>query len=182
MKDLLNRSLNGDSDSYTELIKLIQVELYKIAFSQLDNEDDINDALQETLINSYDKLHTLKNHDYFKTWIIRILINECNNIHRKRKRQLGLFRKVSDSMDSIPYSEVDIQNTENNIDFDLLIKHLNYDERLVVTLYYKNKYTSTEISNILNVSVNTVKSRLLRTKKKMKQLYEEGGLNNGRKK
>lgn len=182
MKELLERSLNGDSDAYTKLIQNIQVELYKIACSQLDNEDDINDALQETLIHSYDKLYTLKNFDYFKTWIIRILINECNNIHRKRKRQLGLFKKASDFMDSTSCTEVDIQSTENDIDFDLLIRRLNYDEKLVLTLYYKNKYTPTEISNILKVSVNTVKSRLLRAKKKMQQLYEEGGLNDGRKK
>ena len=182
MEELINRSLKGDQDAYTELIKSIQVEMYKIANSQLNNIDDVNDAIQETIIHSYDKLHTLKNYNFFKTWIIRILINECNNIHRKRKKQLGLFSKVSDSIEVVSSTEKDIQNKENDMDFDLLIKHLNYDERLILTLYYKNKYTPTEISNILNTNVNTVKSRFLRAKKKLQQLYKEGGIINGRKK
>ena len=179
MKELIERSLKGDQEAYTELVKSIQVEMYRIANSQLNNIDDVNDAIQETIIHSYDKLHTLRDFTYFKTWIIRILINECNNIHRKRKRELGLFNKLSNSSDMVYSTEKEIQNKENDIDFDLLIKRLNYNERLILTLYYKNKYTPTEISHILNINVNTVKSKLLRAKQKLQQLYNEGGINNG---
>lgn len=182
MEELIKRSLKGDQDAYTELIKSIQVEMYKIANSQLNNIEDVNDAIQETIIHSYNKLHTLKKHDFFKTWIIRILINECHNIHRKRKKQLGLFNKISNSVDIVSSSEKEIQNKENDIDFDLLIKSLNYDERLILTLYYKNKYTLTEISNILDIKVNTVKSKILRAKQKLQQLYSKGGINNETKK
>lgn len=81
-------------------------------------------------------------------------------------------------MDIVLSTENEIHAKENDIDFDLLIKNLNYDERLILTLYYKNKYTPTEISNILDTSVNTVKSRLLRAKQKLQQLYNKGGINN----
>ena len=95
MKDLITRSLEGDHNSYIELIKLFQVELYKIAYSQLDNIEDINDALQETIITSYKKLNTLKDYNFFKTWIIRILINKCHDIYRKKEKQHILFNKIS---------------------------------------------------------------------------------------
>lgn len=182
MEELIQRSLNGDQDAYTELVKSIGLEMYRIAISQLGNVDDANDAIQETMIHSYYKLHTLKNHCYFKTWIIRILINECHNIHRKKKRQFDLFNKISNSIDVATYAENRIQNKEDDIDFDLLINKLNYNDRLILTLYYKNRYTPTEISYILNTSVNTVKSRFLRAKQKLKQLYNKGGLNNENKK
>lgn len=182
MEELIQRSLKGDKDAYTELIKSMQIEMYRIATSQLKDIDDVNDAIQETIIHSYEKLHTLKNSNYFKTWIIRILVNECNNVYRKRKKQLGLFNKISNSVDIISSTEKEFQNKESDIDFDLLIHHLNYDERLILTLYYKNKYTPTEISNILNINVNTVKSRILRAKQKLQQLYNKGGINNGTKK
>lgn len=91
MEELIKRSLQGDQDAYIELIESIQVEMYKIATSQLNNIDDVNDAIQETIMHSYDKLHTLKNFNYFKTWIIRILINECNIIHRNRKKTIRSF-------------------------------------------------------------------------------------------
>ena len=91
MEELINRSLQGDQDAYIELIESIQIEMYKIATSQLNNIDDVNDAIQETIIHSYNKLDTLKNINYFKTWIIRILINECNIIHRNRKKTIRSF-------------------------------------------------------------------------------------------
>lgn len=182
MNELIIRALNGDQDAYILLIKEIQDEMYRIAITQLENIDDVNDAIQETILHSYAKLYTLKEYNHFKTWIIRILINECNAIQRKRKKQLGLFKKLSHSTDIFSDSEREIQQKENNIDFDLLIQQLNYRERLILTLYYKNRYTPTEISYILNINVNTVKSKLLRAKKKLQQLYKEGGMNNEKQK
>ena len=181
MEELIKRSLQGDQDAYIELIESIQIEMYKIATSQLNNIDDINDVIQETIMHSYDKLHTLKNFNYFKTWIIRILINECNIIHRKRKKQLGLFNKISNSVDNSTYTNNIFQEVESNIDFDLLIQHLNYNEKLIFTLYYRNKYTPTEISNILNINVNTIKSRISRAKQKIQKLYKKGGMHNEKK-
>lgn len=182
MEELIQRSLDGNQEAYIELIENIKVEMYKVASSQLRNDDDVNDAIQETIINSYTNLHTLKNPSYFKTWIIRILINECNHVYRKRKRQLGLFDKLSHSVDTSISTEEEIHAKENDIDFDLLIQCLNYDERLILTLYYKNNYTPTEISDILGVNINTVKSRLLRAKQKLQKLFDEGGMNNEDKK
>lgn len=155
--------------------------MYKIATSQLNNIDDVNDAIQETIIHSYNKLHTLKNINYFKTWIIKILINQCNLIHRKRKKQLGLFNKISNLVNNSTYTNNIFQEVESNIDFDLLIQHLNYNEKLIFTLYYRNKYTPTEISNILNINVNTIKSRISRAKQKIQKLYKKGGMHNEKK-
>ena len=181
MEELIERSLQGDQDAYIELIESIQIEMYKIATSQLNNIDDVNDAIQETIIHSYNKLHTLKNINYFKTWIIKILINQCNLIHRKRKKQLGLFNKISNLVNNSTYTNNIFQEVESNIDFDLLIQHLNYNEKLIFTLYYRNKYTPTEISNILNINVNTVKSRIYRAKQKIQNLYKKGGMHNEKK-
>lgn len=92
-----------------------------------------------------------------------------------------MFNKITDSVSSF-YKKDNLENIENNIDFDILIKDLKYEERLIITLYAKNNFSPTEISNILNISVNTVKSRLTRAKKKLKKLYEEGGIYNEKRK
>ena len=181
MEELIKRSVQGDQDAYIELIESIQIEMYKIATSQLNNIDDVNDAIQETIIHSYNKLHTLKNINYFKTWIIKILIDQCNLIHRKRKKELGLFNKISNLVNNSTYTNNIFQEVESNIDFDLLIQHLNYNEKLIFTFYYRNKYTPTEISNILNINVNTIKSRISRAKQKIQKLYKKGGMHNEKK-
>lgn len=184
MEELIKSALDGNKDSYVALIKSIETELFKIASSQLNNIDDVNDAIQETILNSYSKLHTLKKYNYFKTWIIRILINECNNIHRKRKRELGLFNKIThcNSIDDNYTNKSEFQKIDSNIDFNLLIKKLKTEDRLILTLHYKLQYTPTEISNILKLNVNTIKSKILRAKQKLKQLYEKGGINDEAKK
>lgn len=181
MEELIRLALSGNQDAYTKLVESIQFELYSIASARLDNIDDINDAIQETIIHSYNKLGALNNSSCFKTWIIRILINECNLIYRKKKKQLGLFNKINSSIEP-SYTNNNLENVENNIDFDILIKDLKYEERLIITLYAKNNFSPTEISNILNIRVNTVKSRLSRAKKKLKKLYEEGGIYNEKRK
>ncbi|MNT17287.1 RNA polymerase sigma factor [compost metagenome] len=55
-----------------------------------------------------------------------------------------------------------------------MIDKLNYEEKIVLTLYYKDNYSCNEIANILNISVNTVKSRITRAKDKIKQTLKGG--------
>lgn len=110
----------------------------------------------------------LKTTSYFKTWIIKILINECNNIYKSNNKQFWIFNKISNSKTN-HISENIIQNIEDNFDFELLLKNINYDERIVIILYFNNRFSTTEIADILNISVNTVKSRLLRAKEKIKK-------------
>lgn len=80
MEELIDKTINGDSNAYLTLINLILSDLYKIARTRLNNVEDVNDAIGETILKSYKHLHKLKHKKYFKTWIIKILINECNNI------------------------------------------------------------------------------------------------------
>ena len=65
-----------------------------------------------------------------------------------------------------------INDIDNKIDFELALKNLNYEENLVITLKYGSQLSCSEISKILKINVNTVKSRLKRGKEKIKEYYE----------
>lgn len=93
MEELVSKAKNGDSKAFTELIYMIRLDLYKIARTRLACQDDIDDAVQETLIEAFYSIHKLKEIKYFKTWIIRILINKCNKIYSKNKKNNDLFEK-----------------------------------------------------------------------------------------
>lgn len=60
--------------------------MYKVAWAYLKNDEDVADAISETILNCYEKLSTLKKDSYFKTWMIRILINNCNEMLRHKGR------------------------------------------------------------------------------------------------
>lgn len=173
MEELIIKSKNGDSEAFTLLIQNIQNDLYRIAKTRLNNESDIGDAIQDTMINAFKHIKNLKDNSIFKSWIIKILINECNKFYKKKRNNKNITDKIENEL-IYNNSDYSIQNTNSKIDFELLIEELNYDERLVVTLYYNNNFSYNEISKILNINIGTVKSKLSRAKEKVKKYYKGG--------
>lgn len=162
---LVERAKKGDKEAFSQLIKNVENELYKIARTRFYNQYDIEDAVQETIVQSLKSINSLKYPQYFNTWIIRILINNCNIIYRK---------KNNIEFEEAQYSCVDSTDDINNkLTFDNIMKKLNYDERIAITLYYMEGYTNKEISKLLKTKVGTIKSRISRAKQKIKEMYEE---------
>ena len=64
--------------------------MIRIAFAYLGNEEDVADAMQETILSAFEKLDTLRRAEYFRTWLIRILINQCIAMRRHRSRTVPM--------------------------------------------------------------------------------------------
>lgn len=73
-------------DAFIREVRNAETMLYHISKSILKNDADCGDAVQETLLKVYEKLPMLKEEKFFRTWITRILINECKGILRKQKK------------------------------------------------------------------------------------------------
>lgn len=170
MEELIISAKNGDKIAFTNLIIMIQNDLYRIAKVRLQDIDDINDVIQDTMISAYKNLNKLKDIENFKSWIIKILINKCNEIYRKKKKNYEIINKLKKNYNSKSYT---MQDINSKIYFDLIISELKYDEQLIVTLYYNSNYSCMEISNILDMKFNTVKSKLLRAKEKIRKKYKK---------
>lgn len=176
MEDLIIKAKNGDTEAYTQLVLDIRNDLYKIAKTRSINEDDVNDAIQETMIQSYKYIKNLKDILKFRVWIITILINNCNKIYRKRQKS-----KETNEIDDIDNVYQDCRDNSNEIielenllDFYDLLKELRYEERIIIVLHYQEKFTIKEISQILNTRENTIKTRLTRAKNKIRNKYKGG--------
>lgn len=169
MEELINDAQKGDSEAFTKLIYSIRMDLYKIARMRLDSNDDIEDAVQETIIDGFNSLKSLRNPNCFKKWIIKILINKCNKIYRQKRKNNISFEEI-EAENYIGYNP--IERTDDCMEFSFMLKSLNYNEKIAIILYYVEDYTTKEISKILKTSENTIKSRLRRAKIKMKQNYE----------
>ncbi|WP_244310834.1 sigma factor [Paenibacillus ottowii] len=79
-------AIQGDKEAFMNMIRAVQQNLYVIARSIVKNEEDCANTIQEAIVKAFSNVHRLKEPAYFKTWIIRILINECNRIIKKKKR------------------------------------------------------------------------------------------------
>ena len=87
MEELIQKAKTGDKEAFTTIMLSLEKDLYKIAKTRLKNDDDIYDAIQETIIEAFKSIKKLKNTEAFKTWIIRILINKTNDIFRRKKHK-----------------------------------------------------------------------------------------------
>ena len=77
-----------NEQDFTEKLLESEQMLYRIACSLLRSEDDRQDALQETALKAWQNIGRLREEKYFRTWITRILVNECHNLHRKAGREI----------------------------------------------------------------------------------------------
>ena len=126
MEALVKRAQKGEKEAFTELILEIRNDLYKIAKCRLHSEDDIEDAVQETMIKAFKSIKKLNKKQSYKKWIISILINECVNVYKKNKNEIQLKEAINDENlnNELPKDEntllrgkkkiMDINNTFND--------------------------------------------------------------------
>ena len=162
IEELIKKAKDGNKMAFTQLIYEIRHELYKIARCRLSCEDDIEDAVQETIISAFQNIRKLNKNELYKNWIIKILINKCNYIYKKNKDRNISFE--NDKYDKL-----------EEMDFYSILDGLSYDERLILTLFYLEDYSIKEISKILKKNENTIKTKLKRGKNKIKEKLLKGG-------
>ena len=157
-----------DKDEFLKLALDAEPTLFHVSFSILHNEQDCADAVQEAILKAYENRHKLKEIKYFKTWIVRIVINECYSILRKKKR----FQTYDD--------QVQKDNTylsnyikEEYIDLYQAIDRLSQKQKICVILYYLEDYAVAEIANVLKIPIGTVKRRLNHARRELKGLLGE---------
>ena len=165
MEELVEKAKNRDNESFTNLILNIERDLYCIVRSKIDNENDIDDIIQETMIMAFINIKKLKNNSFFKTWIIRILINNCNKFYKRKKHKSIEDEGEKNEIGSI---EIDL----SNIEFRDFISFLSEEEKTILTLYYYLGYTTKEISKILNKKEGTICSKISRANIKIKEKYK----------
>ena len=143
--------------------------MYRVAKSILKKDEDGEDAAQEAIAAAFNKLNTLKKDEFAKTWLIRILINACYGILRKKKRELLMEEGTEDDSKDADYSEL-----------YRALNELPADYRVTIVLHYIEGYSVKEIAQILKVTEGTVKSRLSRGRRKLRMFLEEDEDETGR--
>ena len=82
----IKEAKSGNKEAFEEIIMENIDYFYRIAYTILKNEEDASDAISNTVLKAYTKIKQLQKDEFFKTWITKILKNECYNIIRKNKK------------------------------------------------------------------------------------------------
>ena len=146
------------NEEFVKQISAAEKSLYRVAKSILKNDEDCADAIQNAVLKAFDKIGTLKKEKHFRTWLTRILINECYQILRMKKEQVPYEEYMEKEEEAFGYSDV----------FYALME-LDEMYRIPFTLHYIEGYSTKEIAKILDISISNVKARLFRARGKLQK-------------
>lgn len=169
---LVKRATKGDRQAFEKLMDIYFDRLCREAYIRCKYEEDVKEIVQETIYKAYINIRSLKEPQYFKTWLSRILINVANDYLRNK----GM---VDLELDETSYvKEVVIEDKiEIKIDLYNAIDELEDKYKDAVILRYIDDLKIEDISKILDRPVNTIKTHLRKALKDMKKMLKEGYFN-----
>ena len=176
---LIQRTLSGDDTAFGILLQRHQKSVHALVWRKIGDFHTAEDITQDTFLQAYKKLSTLKNHNQFAGWLYVIADRLCIDWSRKR-------RLTTQSLEDTPVEEIarssytrhvseqrETERTEHRNELvKKLLAKLPESERTVVTLFYLGEMTTKEIGKFLGVSVDTIKSRLRRGRKRLQEDQE----------
>ena len=162
MNLLIRKAKKHDRAAFQELMEQQGKAMYKVAKAILKNDEDAADAMQETALVCWEKIDTLKKDKYFQTWLMRILINNCNAIWRQRARMIA-----GGEVPEAAFSEEGYANAE----WEQFLNCLDEKYRTVIVLYYVQGFKTRELAEILEILEHTVGGRLVTARKKLEVQY-----------
>lgn len=174
--ELIQQSLAGDQSAFTQLVKKYQRSVHALAWRKIGDFHIAEEVTQDTFLQVYKKLGTLKDPHRFEGWLYRIAARQCHAWLRKKRMQTQSLEETDiDLIEKTTYSQYIAEEqakaateAQRNIVHKLLAR-LRESERTVVTLHYFGEMTCEEISRFLGVSASTVKSRLRRARLRLKK-------------
>lgn len=181
---------NGNETSFEELYKLYHQKIFALARMTVKNDADAEDILQQTFISAWQNIGKLTDIDAFNTWLQRICLNHCYSLLRKRRDEAPLLEEVeaddAQSVDSELSSDLmlpDVYAEKADLKDRLgrIIDELSNVQRQTLTLYYFSGLSVEEISEVMEVSEGTVKSRLFLARKAIRIEIEEQERKSGQK-
>lgn len=156
-------------DEYMARVEGMERRLYRIARAVLWNDSDCADAIQEAVVKGWLKRGSLRNPDWFETWLIRILINECRNIQRKNRVKLLPLD------DQIDFGEPSAANDPvEDVQLRDALSRLPSKYRTVLVLHHLEGFSLEETADLLNQPQTTVKSRLHQARRALRALLSTG--------
>ncbi|MGN7479104.1 sigma-70 family RNA polymerase sigma factor [Solibacillus silvestris] len=162
-QQLIKSAIAGNEQAIVKLLESYEEGLYKIAFAYLNNEHDAVDAIQEMTYRCLKKIHTVKQPEYFQTWLIRILINICLDMKNKQARY-----ELKE--------EIEIPNdAAHPLELADVIAKLPVEQQELIYLRYSKDLKMKEIAEIQSVSEGTIKSRLHHKLRKLRSILAERG-------
>lgn len=156
--ELARQARNGDAHAFAQLYALIYKDMYRFALYTLGHSQDAEDAVSETVVDAFARIHSLREPEAFPAWMFRILTAKC----KRRMRQY--MNRTEEIPESLSIREPD---AAERLDVRRAFEALPQEDRLILSMNLFAGYSSQEIGELLGMNPNTVRSRQSRALKKI---------------
>ena len=175
--EVLSRIVKGEKELYEIIVRRYNPALYKVGRSYNYNHEDTEDLMQETFIDAYKSLNKFEGRATFKTWIIRIMMNNCYRKKEKSSFKNEINKELKDNatpMYSDARSGADkiLQNRELGANIENALSKIPDDYRIIFSLREINGINVAETASLLTISESNVKARLSRAKAMLRNQIE----------
>lgn len=162
---VVKKAQKGDRESFTAAIMEVKDQAYRIAYCYLKNEADSMDAVCDAVEKAFKNIKKLKHTEFFATWFIRIVINEC-------KLQIRRSKKAIEAADRLYEKEIYQIDREDRMDLAQMLEQLDSADRILIYMKYYMGYSLEEIARASDLPVGTVKTRIYSNLKNIKEKME----------
>jgi RNA polymerase sigma-70 factor (ECF subfamily) len=178
IKNRIKQVLKGDQNAYEEIIEIYKDKVYQLSYRMLGNRHEAEDIAQEAFIRAYVNIHRYNINLKFSTWLYRIATNLCIDRIRKKKPDYYLDAEIagtegltmySQIPDKTPLPDEDVESLELQDTIQREISKLPDKYRSVIVLKYIEELSLNEISDILDLPLGTVKTRIHRGREALRK-------------
>lgn len=176
--EVIDRIRNGEKALYEIIVRRYNSQLYKVGRSYNYDHDDTQDLMQDTYIDAYRGLSQFEGRSSFKTWIIRIMMNNCYRKKQKSSFKSEIMQDASEQStpmfgDYNNSTDKVVHNRELGKVIERALEKIPLDYRIVFSLREANGLNVMETANLLDISESNVKVRLNRAKSMLRSVIEK---------
>lgn len=173
--EVLKQTMQGDDNAFYQIVETYQQPVFNLCFRMLGNAEAAEDAAQETFWRAYQSIRKYNPNRPFGTWLMSIAAHYCIDQHRKRKlleTDIDEYTAEAIPDHNTPNPESIALQSEHRNQVQALLEELPEIDRAAIVLRYWHECSEEEISQVLDISVNAVKSRLHRARKKLAVIWK----------
>ncbi len=181
--EIIDRVLVGEKYFFEILVRRNNPYLYKIGRSYDFSHDDVMDIMQDTYIDAYKNLSGFEKRANFRTWIFRIMLNNCYRKGNKSSFKKEIMQEINDRskpmfMEQINHVGEIVQNRELGSIIETALNHIPIEYRMVFTLREMNGLSVSDTASILDITEGNVRVRLNRAKAMLRDALERSYTSN----
>jgi RNA polymerase sigma-70 factor (ECF subfamily) len=173
---LVSNVLNGDTDSFSLLVSKYKDGIYNFIYKMTFSREDAEDILQEVFIRVYNNLYKYDNRWHFSTWLYRIALNVFKSHYSKKKKQRNIdYQEVLSSLPDnlINNPELVYEMKEHNLEILKILDSVKFEDKTILVLKHIQGFSYREIAEILKLSPENVRIKVMRAKKILYKKFNE---------